>query len=143
MEHQPVNSARPEVLPTLTEVIDLALPQPAAQLPLAPESVPLEAAGESALWDERSQPGTPSPGAQAATAAVVAAVVQSLTPRLERWIESHMGAGLEASLRETLEQALQPALERALHLAREQLHVELPELVRAALEQARRDTPSR
>jgi hypothetical protein len=144
-----VSSTRPEVLPTLTEVIDLALPPPTAQppLPLAPDSVPLEGPGEAAMWDERAlvvpTAGLPSPAAQAATAAVVAAVVQSLAPRLERWIESHLGADLEASLREALEQALAPALERALILAREQLHAELPELVRAALDQARRDSPPR
>ena len=105
----------PHVVPTLTEVIEIALDdtRAASALPLGPDAMPLEDA-------------MPAPAAPAEAAASTDAVLAQLQLRLDTWLQQRLAAALEPALRGAIEQA-------SASVARE-LRAELPGLVRDALQ---------
>jgi hypothetical protein len=108
-------SGIPHVVPTLTEVIEIALDdaRAATALPLGPDALPLEDA----------LPATAPP---AEAAAGTDAVLEQLQLRLDAWLQQRLAAALEPALRGAIEHA-------STAVARE-LRTELPGLVRDALQ---------
>jgi hypothetical protein len=109
-------SAGRDHLPTLTEVIDIIerAVENSAPLPLAPESVPLELAGDAAL---------PTRAPRSLHDLLTGALMELLEPRLEVWLQTHIEASARAIVQD--------------------LRAELPALLRQALDEARREPPQR
>ena len=108
-------SGIPHVVPTLTEVIEIALDDASAAtaLPLGPDALPLEDA-------------LPAMAQPAEAAAGTDAVLEQLQLRLDAWLQQRLAAALEPALRGAIEHA-------STAVARE-LRTELPGLVRDALQ---------
>jgi hypothetical protein len=106
-------NAAPHSVPTLTEVIEIAVDDSRASgvLPLGPDAMPL---------DEAAPPlATPEPPIN------TDAVLEQLQLRLDAWLQQRLAAELEPALRAAIDHA-------ASAVARE-LRAELPGLVRDAL----------
>jgi hypothetical protein len=106
-------TAAPHSVPTLTEVIEIAVDDTRASgaLPLGPDAMPLDEAAPS--------PATPEPPID------TDAVLEQLQLRLDAWLQQRLAAELEPALRAAIDHA-------ASAVARE-LRAELPSLVRDAL----------
>jgi hypothetical protein len=115
-------------LPTLTEVIEVVADGGgiATPLPLAPDSVPLEAVAPAAPVAAREGDGEQ---------ALLLAVIERLQPQLEAMIQARLAAALAPNLKAEIDAASRS-------LAHE-LRADLPALVREALDEVRRQAAAR
>jgi hypothetical protein len=114
----------PQAVPTLTEVIEIAVDDAMAStaLPLPPDAMPLE----DVPLDQLPKPAAAT---EAATPGIDA-VLEQLQRRLDAWLRQRLAAELEPVVHEAIQEA-------ASAVARE-LRAELPALVRDALQAAQR-----
>lgn len=127
-------------LPTLTEVIEVGVEAlaPAEPRPLAPDSIPLDAA-PAAPPPAQDLPRLSLLGPEEA-ARIVDAVVARLQPRLDAWVREQIGAALQDSVQQALDDAVRRAVDGAAADVARRLRSELPALARAALDEVRSDS---
>jgi hypothetical protein len=110
-------TAAPQSVPTLTEVIEIAVDdaRSAAALPLGPDALPLD----DAVLPSETATAAPSPVS-------TDAVLEQLQLRLDAWLKQRLAAELEPALRE--------AIDHAASVVAHELRSELPGLVHDALQ---------
>lgn len=128
-------------LPTLTEVIEVGVEAlaPAEPRPLAPDSIPLDAAPAAPSPPVPDLPRLSLLGPEEATR-IVDAVVARLQPRLDAWVREQIGAALQDSVQQALDDAVRQAVDGAAADVARRLRSELPALARAALDEVRPDS---